>query len=196
MDELAASTGQDPLAFRLAHLENARIRAVLKTAAARFGWAERIRKQQPNIGVGLACGTEKGSVVATCARIEIDPVQARIKVRRVCEAFECGPILDRNNLIAQIQGGILMGLGPALWEEARFEDGRLLTGTFRKYQVPRFADLPELDIHLVERPDLPAVGGGETPIIAVAPAIANAVFHTTGSRVHAMPIRLPGVTEA
>ena len=62
--------------------------------------------------------------------------------------------------------------------------------------MPRFSDVPEFDIHLLNRPDLPSVGGGETPIIAIAPAIANAVFHATGTRVREMPIRLPGAKEA
>jgi isoquinoline 1-oxidoreductase len=85
-----------------------------------------------------------------------------------------------------------MGLGPALREEMRFEEGQIRNAHFSKYQVPRFSDLPELDIHLLNRPDLPSVGGGETPIIAIAPAIANALFHATGERVRQMPIKLPG----
>lgn len=189
MDELATAVGQDPLAFRLAHLENPRIRAVLETATAKFRWDERVKKKEPNVGVGLACGTEKGSVVAACVEIEIDPVMEQIRVRRICEAFECGPILDPANLLAQVQGCIVMGLGPALREEMRFEAGRMMNATFRKYQVPRFDDLPELDLHLLDRRDLPAVGAGETPMIAVAPAVANAVFHATGARVRELPIR-------
>jgi len=84
-----------------------------------------------------------------------------------------------------------MGLGPALREEMRFEKGEMLNAHFRGYGVPRFADVPQIDIQLVNRPDLESVGAGETPIIAVAPAIANAVFHATGVRVREMPIRLP-----
>ena len=83
-----------------------------------------------------------------------------------------------------------MGLGPALREAMEFENGAILNASFRKYQVPRFADLPEFDIHLLNRPDLPSVGAGETPIICIAPAIANAVFHATGIRVRQMPIRV------
>ena len=84
-----------------------------------------------------------------------------------------------------------MGLGPALREEMRFENGQMLTASFHACQVPRFDDVPELDIHLLDRPDLAPAGAGETPIIAIAPAIANAVFHATGNRVRSMPIRLP-----
>jgi isoquinoline 1-oxidoreductase len=187
MDELAAAAAADPLAFRLAHLENPRLQAVLETAAQRFNWQECVRKKNPQVGVGLACGTEKGSYVAACAEVEIGK---EIRVRRVCEVFECGAILNPDNLRTQVQGAIIMGLGPALREEMRFENGEMLNASFRKYQVPRFADVPELDIHLLDRPDLPSAGGGETPIIAIAPAIANAVFQATGRRVRQMPIRL------
>jgi isoquinoline 1-oxidoreductase len=190
MDELAAAAGADPLEFRLAHLENARLRAVLEEVAKRFRWSERVKEKKEGIGVGLACGTEKGSYVAACVEISIDRKQNRIAVRRVCEAFECGAILNPDNLLAQAQGAIIMGLGPALREEMRFEDGKMNNATFSAYPVPRMSDVPELDIHLLNRPDLASVGGGETPIIAVAPAIANAVFHATGKRVREMPITL------
>ena len=190
MDELAATAGVDPLEFRLAHLEQPRLRAVLETAAQRFDWPGRVKSRNTNHGIGLACGTEKGSYVAACVEIEIDPANQGIRVRHVCEVFECGAVLNPDNLVAQIQSCIIMGLGPALREEMRFEDGKMLNPFFRKYLVPRLADVPALDIHVLHRPDLASVGGGETPIIAIAPAIANAVFAATGKRVRAMPVRL------
>ncbi|MBM4032684.1 MAG: isoquinoline 1-oxidoreductase [Planctomycetes bacterium] len=196
MDELAAAAGVDPLDFRLAHLDNPRLRAVLEEATKRFGWAERVKNRQLDVGVGLACGTEKGSYVAACVEIRISRgYQDQFAVSRVCQVFECGAILNPDNLLAQVQGCILMGLGPALREEMRFEKGEMLNPRFRSYLVPRFGDVPQLDIHLLNRPDLPSVGGGETPIIAIAPAIANAAFHATGTRIREMPIRLPGAKE-
>lgn len=188
MDELAAAAGADPLQFRLAHLDNARLRAVLETAAQRFGWQEAVRKKTPNLGVGLACGTEKGSYVAACAEIEIDRAENKLVVRRVTQVFECGAVLNPDNLLSQVQGAIIMGLGPALREEMRFENGEMLNAAFRKYLVPRIEDVPALDIHLLNRPDLASAGGGETPIMAIAPAVANAVFHATGQRIRTMPL--------
>ncbi len=193
MDELAAAAGEDPLDFRLTHLDesdSARLRAVLEMAAKKFNWRARVKEKVANIGVGLACGTEKGSYVAACAEVQIDPETKKIKVRHVCQVFECGAILNPDNLRKQVEGAIVMGLGPALREEMEFENGKILNASYGEYRVPRFADLPELDIHLLNRPDLPSAGGGETPIIAIAPAIGNAVFHATGIRVRKMPIIL------
>jgi len=191
MDELAAAAGADPLEFRLDRLENPRLCDVLRKAAKEFDWTGRARKK--DAAIGLACGTEKGSCVAACVEIEIERKSNQFKVHRVCQAFECGAVLNPANLTSQIQGAILMGLGAALREEIQFADGKILNASFRKYRVPRYDDVPELDVHLLDRPDLPPAGAGETPIIAIAPAVANAVFRATGKSVYALPVRLPPV---
>lgn len=191
MDELASAAGRDPLEFRLAHIEDARLRAVLEAAAKRFDWNGRAKQKQPGIGVGLACGTEKGSYVATCAQVAADRQQGTIAVQHVCQIFECGAVINPDNLTAQNQGAIVMGLGAALREQVRFEGGAISNASFRTYLVPRFRDVPELDVHVLNRPDLPSAGAGETPIIGIAPAVANAVFAAIGARVREMPVRLP-----
>jgi isoquinoline 1-oxidoreductase len=189
MDELAHAAGSDPLAFRRAHLKHPRLRAVLETAVEKFRWAGRHQHRAPNVGLGLACGTEKGSYVAACVEVVVDRDQRKLQVRRICQVFECGAILNPAHLLSQVQGCIIMGLGGALTEEIRFQDGKILNANFGHYEVPRFKDVPELDIHLLNRPDLDSAGGGETPIIAVAPAIANAVFQAVGVRIRSLPIR-------
>jgi isoquinoline 1-oxidoreductase len=196
MDELAVAAGADPLAFRLAHLENARIRTVLEAAAKHFNWAERRKKVTPELGVGLACGTEKNSVVAACVEVGIDRKRGEIKVHEVCEAFECGPIINPANLTSQVQGCIVMGLGGALFEEIQFEEGKILNANFAGYRVPRFQDVPKIDVHLVNKTDIPSAGGGETPIIAIAPAIGNAIFAATGVRLRSMPMRADVLKQA
>ncbi|MDA1193506.1 MAG: molybdopterin-dependent oxidoreductase, partial [Candidatus Poribacteria bacterium] len=188
MDELALAAGIDPLDFRLKHLSNDRMRAVLVETAKRFGWEGRKRDATPGVGFGLAVGTEKGSYVATCAEVSVDREKGVIRVHRLTEVFECGAICDPDNLMAQVKGGMVMGLGGALTESVEFANGKMLNPNLYDYVVPRFADVPELDVHLLNRPDLPSVGGGETPIIAVAPAIANAVYDAIGVRVRMMPL--------
>lgn len=188
MDELAERAGLDPLQFRLRHLEGGRLKDVLQAAADKFAWSRRSTQRETNRGVGLACGTEKGSFVAACAEVEV--VDTSIRVLRVCQAFECGAIQNPGNLRAQVQGCLIMGLGGALSEQIEFADGAISNPSFSGYRVPRMDDVPELDLVFLDRHDLPSVGAGETPIIAVAPAIANAVAQATGVRVRAMPMRL------
>jgi isoquinoline 1-oxidoreductase len=190
-DELAGVAGKDPLEFRLAHLDNERLRNVLIAAAERFGWATRRREHRPGVGIGLACGTEKNSVVAACCEVEVDRATGVPKPLEVVQAFECGAILNPIGLRCQVEGAMTMGLGPALREEAIFKDGKLVNGRFGAYRVPRFRDLPKAEIVLLDRKDLESAGAGEAPIIAIAPAIGNAVFDATGQRVRAMPMRVP-----
>jgi CO/xanthine dehydrogenase Mo-binding subunit len=190
-DELAEAAGKDPLEFRLAHLDNERLKNVLAAAAERFGWAERRKKRRPGVGVGLACGTEKNSVVSVCCEVEVDRESGVPRPVEIVEAFECGPVLNPVGLRSQVEGCVMMGLGPALREEIQFSGGRLTNGRFASYRVPRFRDVSKTEIVLLDRKDLEPAGAGETPIIAVAPAIANAVFDATGKRVRSMPIRLP-----
>ncbi len=196
MDELAHSASADPLAFRLKHLKNERLRVVLEKAAKEFGWANGRGETAANTGVGLSCGTEKGSYVGTCAEVAVDRDTGAIEVRRVCQAFDCGAVVNPGNLVAQNQGAIVMGLGGALMEEVRFHNGAVTNPHFASYPVPRFKDVPLIDIHLVNRPDLPSAGAGETPIVGIAPAVANAVFHATGVRVRAMPLARQALKKA
>lgn len=189
MDEAARAAGADPLGFRLAHLENPRLRTVLERVAERFGWARRAGTVTSNRGVGLACGEEKNSVVATCVEVELDGTSGVPQVLEVCQAYECGAVLNPAGLRQQVEGCIVMALGPALQEAIRFGEGRVANPRFASYPVPRFRDVPKLDLVQVDLPEEEPKGAGETPIIAVAPAIANAVFAITGKPVRSLPIR-------
>jgi isoquinoline 1-oxidoreductase len=191
MDELANLAGKDPVEFRLAHLENERLRAVVEAAAKKFAWSERFGNRAQNAGIGFACGIEKGSFLATCAAVEVNPSDGTIRVPHVTAAYECGKITNPNGLLQQARGAIVMGIGAALRERIEFdENGKIKNATFWKYEVPRFGDVPpKLEIELLDRPDLPSLGAGETPIIGIAPAVANAVFQATGTRLREMPLR-------
>jgi isoquinoline 1-oxidoreductase len=188
MDELAAEAGKDPLEFRLAHLEPGRLRSVLESAAKKFDWSKRVKERTPGTGVGLACSIDKGSFVAAC--VEVAVKDGAITVKHVCQAYDCGKVLNPENLQRQVKGGIIMGMGPALREEMKFENGKILNATFKQYKVPRFDDVPKFDIVILDAPNVESAGAGETPIIAIAPAIANAVFHATGKRIRQMPLRM------
>lgn len=189
MDELAEKAGMGPLEFRLNHLKDGRLKDVLLAATGKFKWPEgRSTARNDKRGIGLVCGTEKGSFVAACVEVEV--VDKQIRVLSVTQAFECGAIQNPANLRSQVEGSIVMGLGGSLTEEIRFRDGKIENASFSSYTVPRMADVPEMDIVLVDRKDLPSVGAGETPIITIAPAIANAVFDATGQRLRSLPLKI------
>jgi isoquinoline 1-oxidoreductase len=134
---------------------------------------------------------EKGGYVASCAEMVVDPSSGEVKVARVVTAFDCGPIVNPDHLQNQVEGAVTMGLGGALFEAIHFENGKIQNPRFSRYRVPRFRDLPALEVVLVDRKDQPSAGAGETPIIAVAPAIGNAIFDVTGVRLRSMPM-VPG----
>lgn len=186
MDELAHAVEVDPLEFRLKNLKDARLRAVLEAAAKQFGWGK--TKQPEGGGFGLACGTEKGGFVATCAEVAIDKAKGRVKVVRAVTAFECGAILNPDHLKNQIEGSVIMGLGGALFEQIDFKDGTILNPNFSDYKLPRFRDAPLIETILLDRKDLPSEGAGETGIIGIAPAVGNAIFAATGIRLRSMPM--------
>lgn len=185
IDELAALAGIEPFEFRLRNLKEERVTAVLKAAADHFEWKS--VKKTAGRGYGMACGLEKGSYFATCAEISITP-DKEIRVERVVEAFECGAIVNPEQLKNQVEGAVVMGIGGALFEAIDFANGRILNPHLAHYRVPRFRDVPAIDIVLLDRKDMPSMGAGETPIMGIAAAIGNAVFQGTGVRVRSMPI--------
>jgi nicotinate dehydrogenase subunit B len=169
MDAVARALGIDPVEFRLRHLKDERMRAVLQAAAEKVGW---LRVHGGDRAWGIACGTEKGSFVATAA--ELSRAKAGFRIERLTVAFECGAVVNPDGLQSQVEGGVVQGLGGALFEAIRFRDGQILNGTMAGYTVPRFKDVPPIDILLIDRKDLPSAGAGETPIVCVAPAIGSA----------------------
>ncbi len=194
MDALANAAKMDPLEFRMRNLSNPRMRAVLEAAAKSFGWPS--KKTQDGQGFGVACGDEKGSYVATLAEIAVDKTSRAVGVVRLVEAFECGAIVNPDGLRNQVVGAMIQGLGGALFEAIEFEGGRIKNPHFASYRVPRFRDVPEIEAILLDRKDIPSAGAGETPIMAVAPAIGNAIFDAIGVRLNNLPMVPNGVRTA
>jgi isoquinoline 1-oxidoreductase len=184
MDALARRAGLDAVEFRRRHLGEPRLRAVLDATADRVGWD---RARPAGRAVGIACGTEKGSFVATAAEVSKTP--SGFAVDRIVIAFECGAIVNPDGLHNQVEGSVVQGLGGALFEAVEFANGRLANGTMATYRVPRFGDVPPIDVVLLDRPDLPSAGAGETPIVCVAPAIGSAV-RAFGEVLPALPVTL------
>jgi nicotinate dehydrogenase subunit B len=192
MDELAQLVRMDPLEFRMKNISDPRAMAVLRAAAQKFGWGK--EKSSSTRGFGIALGAEKGSYVATAVEVEMQSGQ--VQVKRVAEAFECGAIVNPNGLENQIAGAIMMGLGGALFEAIHFDNGKILNPHLVEYRVPRFSDMPKIEVEMLERTDIAPAGAGETPIMALAPAISNAIFAATGIRLRGLPMVPNGLPHA
>ncbi|HWO01878.1 MAG TPA: molybdopterin cofactor-binding domain-containing protein, partial [Blastocatellia bacterium] len=191
IDELARLLKMDPLQLRLKNLKDERLRAVLAATAEAFGWGK--SRSAPDRGFGIAGGFEKGGYVATCAEVSVDRVTRKVRLVRVVEAFECGAIVNPDHLKNQIEGSIVMGIGGALFEAIDFGNGKVVNGRFSRYRVPRFSDAPAIETVLIDRKDLPSAGAGETPIVGLAPAVGNAIFDATGTRVRSLPLASSGL---
>ena len=185
MDELAHAVKMDPLEFRLKNLKDERLRAVFQAAAKQFGWGN---SKAADHGFGMGGGYEKLGNIATFAEVKIDRKSGDVEVVRVVSAFECGAIVNPDNLRSQIEGSNVQGLGGALFEAIEFGNGKILNGRLSEYRVPRFSDVPKLETVLLDRKDIPSVGAGECPMVGLAPAIANAIFDATGKRLCALPL--------
>ena len=189
MTDLARLIKMDQLAFRIKNLEDDRFIAVLQTAAKAFGWNG---SKTPGHGYGIAGGFEKGGYVGCCAEVMINS-DKEVKVVRITQAFECGAIINPHHLENQAMGSIVQGLGGALFEAVDFANGKILNSGLSAYRVPRFSDIPKIEIVLIDRKDMPSAGAGEACIVGVAPAIRNAIVDATGIALNTLPMLPNGV---
>ena len=187
--DLARLVGMDPLDFRLKNLDDDRFIAVLQAAAKAFGWD---KPKTTGHGYGIAGGFEKGGHVGTCVEVAVSSGK-EVKVLRVTQAFECGAIVNPHHLENQAIGSIIMGLGGALFEAVQFADGKILNAGLSAYRVPRFSDVPKIEVILLDRKDLPSTGAGEAAIIGVAPAIRNAILDAVGKALNTLPLLPNGI---
>ncbi|HJW72817.1 MAG TPA: molybdopterin cofactor-binding domain-containing protein [Geothrix sp.] len=186
MDQLALKAGMDPVAFRLLNLEDPRLIRVLKLVAERFGWTQ---KSAPSgRGMGLACGVYRGTYVAAMTELAVDRGSGQVRVKRISFVQDMGVIVNPDGARQQVEGCLMMGLGYALTEEVPFKGTAILARNFDTYEIPRFSWMPDLDIHLVPNPEVPAQGGGEPPIIIMGALLANAIFDATGARLTHLPM--------
>jgi isoquinoline 1-oxidoreductase beta subunit len=183
MDELAHAAGRDALAFRLAHMEG-RLRhvAVLEQAARRAGWGKPLA---PGRALGLATNQAYNSYVAIVA--EVEQAGDVVKVRRITCVADCGLAVHPGSVNEQLYGGIMWGLGHALYDRLDIVRGRVVQSNFGDYPVMRMADMPEVDITIVEGDTARPSGVGELSNPGVAPAIANALFALGGRRQRSTP---------
>ena len=186
IDIMAAAAGVDPVAFRLKHLGDIRMRGVLQAAADAFGW--RPAAGPSGRGHGIALSSDAGSFVATMAEVKVDKASGKVTVVRMVCAQDMGIIVNPEGARMQIEGGLTMGLGYALTEEVRFQGGEVLDQNFDSYHLPRFSAVPRIEVVLVRNNELAPQGCGEPAITTAGAVIANAVFDATGARMLRLPM--------
>lgn len=194
IDEVAAATGEDAVAFRLKYLVNPRDQAVVRAAAQKAGWQTRPspqREQSGNLlkGRGIAYAQRGGTIVAVVAEIEVEPKTGRIWGRKFTVAHDCGLIVNPEGLRYTIEGGLVQALSRALFEEVRFDQNMVTSVDWLSYPILDMKDAPELiDVVLLNRPEAPPTGAGEATPRVVPAAIANAFFDATGVRLRRAPM--------
>ncbi len=186
IDTMASLAHVDPVEFRLKHLADQRMRRVLEAAAGKFGWKPAAGPS--GRGFGVACGIDAGTYVALISEVSVDRPTGAVRVKRMACAQEMGVVVNPEGARQQIEGCLTMGQGYALSEQVRFRGGEVLTRNFDTYELPRFSGVPELDITIVDAPEIAAQGGGEPAVAPVGASIANAIFDAIGARIYRMPM--------
>jgi isoquinoline 1-oxidoreductase len=182
---MANAAGMDQLEFRLQNLTDRKMKRVLQSAADKFGWPHSKSKDK---GVGIACGIDAGTSVATIAEVEVDRKTGKVKVNRVVCAQDMGLVINPEGAAIQMEGCITMGLGYALREDIHFKNGEILDTNFDSYEIPRFSWLPKIETLIIDDKESPAQGGGEPAIITMGAVIANAISDAVGARVYQLPM--------
>jgi CO/xanthine dehydrogenase Mo-binding subunit len=185
IDEIAAASRQDPVAFRRGMLgKSPRARAVLDLAAEKAGWGKPL---PPGHGRGVALMYSGwDTYVAQIAEVEVSGT-GDIGVRRIVCAVDCGTMINPDTVTAQIESGVVFGIGGALWGEITLKNGRVEQSNFHDYRVLRMNETPTMEVYLVRNLEAPG-GMGEPGTAATAPALANAVFAATGKRIRRLPL--------
>jgi nicotinate dehydrogenase subunit B len=205
MDELAHKVGADPLAYRLKHVKDPRLANVLTTAARSAGWEAR-PSPRPGLsrtgiarGRGLSCVLYEGDngYCAMVAEVDVDQVTGDVVVKRLVVALDCGPVSNPDGLKNQIEGGALQGISRALREEVTWDDQKVTSVSWAGYKSLSLGyAVPAIESVLVDPPDVPATGAGETSITVVAAALGNAIFDATGARLRQLPFTAERVKAA
>jgi nicotinate dehydrogenase subunit B len=198
MDELASAAKADPVAYRVRHLSDPRLKDVVTAAAKAAGWTARPSPRTPPAstrtgvvgGRGISCVLYEGDngYCALVAEVDVDRNAGRIAVKRFVVAQDCGPISTPDGMKNQIEGGVLQGMSRALGEEVTWDDRKVTSVDWRTFHSLTLGfEMPALEIVLINRPDKEAAGAGETAITLVTAAIGNAVFDATGARLRQVP---------
>jgi nicotinate dehydrogenase subunit B len=194
LDEIAADLHVDPVQFRLRYLKNnKRVTAVLVAATQAAQWKEHVSHSTPSSGSkatgrGVSISGRDGTVTAAVAEVEVDKSSGEITVKRVTLAHDCGLIVNPDGLRNQIEGNVIQGVSRTLLEEVRFDANGMKNLDWVSYPILTYRRVPDVQIVLINRKEMPALGGGEPSTVPVPAAIANAVYDAIGVHAREVPI--------
>ncbi len=189
VDEMALKTGKNPVDFRLSMLSDetnsARIKKVIEVAAEKGGYND---KPSGNIAMGFAASIDAGAPCAMVAEVSIN--EKEIKVHKVTVAFDCGVAVNPDQVKAQCEGCVIMGISGTVHEKMTLKDGQLYPTIYGPYDMALMRNSPkEIDVHLIEGTDIP-LPVGEPPLGPIGAAIGNAVRRLTGKRLTELPLKI------
>lgn len=186
MDELAAAAGADPVEFRLRHLKDPRARAVIETVAAKSGWRKG-EKGDGSRGRGIGFARYKNLACYAAVVVEVE-IANEITVKRAWVALDAGLAINPDGLINQTEGGVIQSASWTLKEQVRYDATRITTRTWEDYPILTFDEAPQVEVTIINRPEMPSLGAGEGAQGPTAAAIGNAVYHAMGVRLRDMPL--------
>jgi nicotinate dehydrogenase subunit B len=193
IDEVAAAVNTDAIEFRLRYIKDPRDIAVIKAAAAKANWDTRPSPRRDQTGTkvsgrGIAYAQRNGTRVAIVAEVDIDRTTGKIWARKFTVAHDCGQIVNPDGLVKCIEGNIVQGVSRALWEEVTFDRNAVTSVDWVTYPILDITETPgEVNVVLINHPEIASSGAGEPSIRPVAAAIANAIFDATGVRIRRVP---------
>jgi nicotinate dehydrogenase subunit B len=193
IDEIASDLHVDPVQFRLRYLtSDKRISDILVATAKKAGWTDHLAPAPPSTGDkasgrGIAVANRANTMTAAVAEIEVDKTTGDVTVKKITLGHDCGLIVNPDGLKNQIEGNVLQAVSRALLEEVKFDSTGQKNLDWDSYPVIRFGQIPEVEIVLIDRPEMQPLGGGEPSIVPVTAAIANAIFDATGARLRQVP---------
>jgi CO/xanthine dehydrogenase Mo-binding subunit len=194
IDEIAAAAGVDPIEYRLRYIQDDRAKAVLRAVAEKAKWDMRPSPKRKATdgevlsGRGVAFALRAGTYVATIADVEVRRSSGAVRVKRLVCAHDCGLIVNPGALRGTIQANLVQSLSRTLKEEVKFDRSNVTSVDWASYPVARWADVPEIDVVLLNHPDIAPSGAGEPSSRPTAAAIANAIFDATGARIRRVPL--------
>jgi CO/xanthine dehydrogenase Mo-binding subunit len=197
MDELAAAAGADPVAFRLAHLNDPRARAVIEAVAKKAGWTAGEKGDGTRgRGIGFAKYKNLACYVAVVAEVEVDRGSGMVRVPHAVAAVDAGLIINPDGLTSQIEGGIVQSVSWTLKEEVRFDQSGILTRDWASYPILTMPEAPKVEVELINRPNERPLGAGEGSQGPAVAAVANAFANATGKRIRDLPLNAARVKAA